>query len=255
MVPAYGEIDHIAPIEGAFDVILLSVKMYDIAQVAEQCAPLLAPRGILITLQNGVEAPDLVAGVVARHQVFAGAAYASAHVEEPGVIRHMGPVGALMVGPWGEGELSCAQAFAALMDKAGLSAQVREGIERPLWEKFIFFSAVSGLCGLTRQSLGGLRQDPVIADVLARAVTETAAVARAAGIVLADTVVADTLKTIDEKPAALKPSLLVDLEKGRRLEVDWIAGAVHRLGAKYGVETPVHSCVYAGLKPFSLGAL
>jgi 2-dehydropantoate 2-reductase len=141
------------------------------------------------------------------------------------------------------------------MDKAGLSAQVREGIERPLWEKFIFFSAVSGLCGLTRQSLGGLRQDPVIADVLARAVTETAAVARAAGIVLADTVVADTLKTIDEKPAALKPSLLVDLEKGRRLEVDWIAGAVHRLGAKYGVETPVHSCVYAGLKPFSLGAL
>jgi 2-dehydropantoate 2-reductase len=72
---------------------------------------------------------------------------------------------------------------------------------------------------------------------------------------LADTVVADTLKTIDEKPAALKPSLLVDLEKGRRLEVDWIAGAVHRLGAKYGVETPVHSCVYAGLKPFSLGAL
>jgi 2-dehydropantoate 2-reductase len=253
-IPAYGELDHIAPTEGAFDVILLSVKMYDIAPVAEQCAPLLAPRGIIITLQNGVEAPDLVAEVVARHQVFAGAAYASAHVEGPGVIRHMGPVGALLFGPWGQGDLSGAQAFAACMDNAGLSVQVHEDIKRPLWEKFIFFSAVSGLCGLTRQTLGALRQDPVIAEVLARAVAETAAVARATGIVLAETVVADTLNTIAEKPAALKPSLLVDLEKGRRLEVDWIAGAVHRLGGALGVETPVHSCLYAGLKPFSQGA-
>lgn len=256
-LPAYGGLEQIDPAAGGFDVILLGVKMYDIAQVAAQCSPLLAPKGIVITLQNGVEAPDLVAGAAAKDQVFAGAAYASAHVEGPGVIRHMGPVGALFFGPWGQGDQTSAKAFSALMGKAGLSVQAQDQhqIQQRLWEKFIFFSAVSGLCGLTRQPLGAVRGDPVSSQVLVHALTETAAVARAAGIPLADGVIDDTLKAIADKPAALKPSLLVDLEKGRRLEVDWIAGAVHRLGALYGVETPVQSCIYAGLRPFSQGAL
>ena len=49
--------------------------------------------------------------------------------------------------------------------------------------------------------------------------------------------------------APIKASLAVDLEHGRRLEVEWLSGAVHRLGAQMRVPTPIHSTVYAALRP------
>ena len=58
---------------------------------------------------------------------------------------------------------------------------------------------------------------------------------------------------IETNPAEGKSSLLVDLERGRVLELDGLSGAVHRLGQKYQVPTPATSAVYAALKPFRLG--
>ncbi len=240
-----------------FDVVLLAVKMYDIAAVMAECGPALSHNGLVITLQNGVEAADLVAGVVDRQHVYPAAAYASAHVESPGVIRHMGPVGKLIFGPLSDQPTDTneqtARAFAALCNQAGLDATLSRTIRRPLWEKFIFFSAVSGLCALTRQALGAVRDNPISATVLDHAISEAIAVARSQGAPLAETIKADTLATIAAKPDLLKPSLLVDLEKGRRLEVDWIAGTLHRLGAEKSIPTPTHSCIYAALTPFSKG--
>ena len=54
--------------------------------------------------------------------------------------------------------------------------------------------------------------------------------------------------------APIKASLAVDLERGRRLEVEWLSGAVHRLGAEAGVPTPIHSTIYAALRPHRDGA-
>jgi ketopantoate reductase len=62
------------------------------------------------------------------------------------------------------------------------------------------------------------------------------------------------LAFIDNNPPNGKSSQLIDLERGRRLELDGLSGAVIRLGRQTGVPTPVHSTVYAALKPFMDGA-
>jgi 2-dehydropantoate 2-reductase len=53
--------------------------------------------------------------------------------------------------------------------------------------------------------------------------------------------------------AGLKASMLHDLERGSRLEVEWLNGAVARLGRELGVSTPVNRCIAVALRPYADG--
>lgn len=123
-----------------------------------------------------------------------------------------------------------------------------------LWSKFVLLSANSGLTALTRQTAGEIRSDPVMRAAFLAAIGESAAVGRALGVALpAD--IEDRCVTWLDTNAPIKASLLVDLERGRPLEVPWLSGAVHRLGAKAGVPTPTHTAIYAALRPFAEGTV
>lgn len=246
---------HEAPHEaGPADVILLCVKLYDTTSALEACRSVMTDTTIVATLQNGVEGIDQIASSLGARHAYAGAAYVSARVEEPGVVRHVGAGARLEFGGLRDDLRIPAQRFVEVCRRAGLDTNPTPDVVRTLWEKFTFFSATSGLTALTRQPLGQVRDDPVAAPLLHAAVHEAAAVARALGVAVSPDLEAATIATIAGKSAQLKPSLLVDLERGRRLEVDWISGAIHRLGAQHGVPTPVQSCVFAALRPFSDGA-
>lgn len=245
---------HEAPREaGPADVILLCVKLYDTASALDACRSVMTDTTIVATLQNGVDGLDQIASSLGARHAFAGAAYVSARIEEPGVVRHVGAAARLEFGGLRDDLRVPAQRFVELCRRAGLGTEPTPDIIRTLWEKFTFFSATSGLTALTRQPLGAVRDDPVAAPLLHAAVHEAAAVARALGVAVGPDLEATTIATVTGKSAQLKPSLLVDLERGKRLEVDWISGAIHRLGARHGVPTPVQSCVFAALKPFSGG--
>jgi 2-dehydropantoate 2-reductase len=45
-----------------------------------------------------------------------------------------------------------------------------------------------------------------------------------------------------------------DLERGNRIELDWLSGKVAALGDKYGIDTPASDEVVAKLKPYRMGA-
>jgi 2-dehydropantoate 2-reductase len=107
---------------------------------------------------------------------------------------------------------------------------------------------------MTRQAIGPIRDDPDGRRLLSDAVAEVAAVAKARGVDLGPDAVERTMKGIDAVPPTMKASMLFDLERGNRLEVEWLSGAVWRLGREAGIETPVHRVAYAALKPFAQGA-
>ena len=77
--------------------------------------------------------------------------------------------------------------------------------------------------------------------------------ARARGVNLEADIVAKQIKLAEAFPPDVKASLLQDLEAGKRLEVAYLSGTVSRMGAELGVPTPVHSTIYAALKPFADG--
>lgn len=241
---------------GAVDAVLFCVKLYDTEAAARALAPLLGPETFVLTVQNGVESAARIARVIGEGRTLAGAAYFPANISGPGEIAYIGRIEGkphIAFGEPGAGPSERAHALADTCRGAGIDAEVFEDTESMIWEKFCLIAGTSASTALTRQTVGVVRSDPDIRWMLAEAIAEAARVARGLGIALAHDVETTTLAFIDNNPPNGKSSQLVDLERGRRLELDGLSGAVVRLGREANVPTPVHATVYAALKPFVHG--
>tara|TARA_Y100001934_G_scaffold149850_1_gene179799 strand:+ start:1661 stop:2575 length:915 start_codon:yes stop_codon:yes gene_type:complete len=234
------------------DAVLLCVKLYDVEASAKQIAPLLGPKSIVVTTQNGVEAPEIVNSVIGAGRTLAAATYISATIIEPGAIRRNNDLTHIEIGELDGPASARVDALVEVFKAAGLDARPSDDTAALLWSKFVLLAANSGMTSLIRQDTGVLRDDPVIREAHTAALAEVAAVGRALDVKLADDIEQRCLEWLDQN-APIKPSLLVDLEAGKRLEVGWLSGAVHRLGKKAGVPTPTHTAIYAALRPFENG--
>ena len=237
---------------GTADVVFLTVKMYDVDTAATQLRPLLAPGTLVVTLQNGVEATDMVARRVGREHVAGGVAYVAAVIAEPGLIRHTA-LDALIVGEL-DGAMS--PRLIALRDAAsaaGFTFTASEDIRVDLWSKFVRLSVFSSMTAATRSPLGVLRAQPALFALVEAAVDEAFAVGRAHGVALGPRVRDEVFAMYRSMPPQAKSSMLEDLERGRRLELPWLDGAVVRLGRDAGVPTPVHETIEKLLLPFVPG--
>lgn len=238
---------------GVVDVVLLTVKMYDLDAAARMVAPFIAPHTVVVTLQNGVEATDIVSQHVGREHIAGGAAYIAAVIAEPGVIRHT----SLDMLIFGELDRRRSERLVALEQaclRAGFNARVSDDIQIDLWAKFSRLSVFSGMTAVTRSPMGVLRSDPELLAMLVAACEETIAVGRACNVALPDQLIDEILQMVQTLPYHAKASMLEDLERGRRLELPWLSGAVVRLGASVGVATPIHSFIATVLKPHVNGA-
>jgi 2-dehydropantoate 2-reductase len=103
--------------------------------------------------------------------------------------------------------------------------------------------------------LGPILKDPDTRAFFHNLMREVVAVGRAQGVPLPPDYADDRMKFAEASPAGFKASLLHDLERGNRLEVDWLAGKVVELGRALGVPTPANEAVYAVLKLHRMGHL
>ena len=242
---------------GPVDIILFCVKLYDTESAARALVPLLGPKTFVVTVQNGVESAARIGQIIGAGRTLAGAAYFPANIAAPGEIAYVGRIEGkphIAFGEPGDGPSERAHEFAGICRAAGIDTEVFDDTESMIWEKFCLIAGTSAATALTRQTVGVVRSDPDTRWMLREAIAEAACVGHRLGIALPDDVESRTLAFIDNNPPNGKSSQLIDLERGRRLELDGLSGAVIRLGRQTGVPTPVHSTVYAALKPFMDGA-
>jgi 2-dehydropantoate 2-reductase len=243
------------PAEGGRpDAILMCTKLADLEAAARQIAPL-SDGALVVTLQNGVDAPSIVGRHVSAARIAPGVAHIAATIKAPGVIAHTGTMAKLRVGTVPGGPpVEEIDALVAAGRACGIDIERVDDVERTLWEKFVFLVALSGLTCLSRQPIGVVRDDPDLRATLLAAMTEVAAVGRARGGALPADVAERQLAFVDALPPQMRSSMLNDLAAGRRLEAPWLAGAVVRMAAEACVEAPVNRTVYAALKPYLDGA-
>jgi 2-dehydropantoate 2-reductase len=238
---------------GIADVVFVTVKMYDLESAAQSLAPLIGDNTVVITFQNGVEAVDIVRRHVGAEHVAGGVAYIAAVIDQPGLIRHTSMDSLIFGAGSGPGwPLRNRDVLAALETaclRAGFSGRVSSEIEIDLWAKFARLSVFSGMTAVTRSTLGILRDDPDLFAMLKAATEETIAVGRARGVRLPDSLMGEIVQMVMSLPHHAKASMLEDLERGKRLELPWLSGAVVRLGKEAGVPTPIHSFITTVLKP------
>lgn len=233
---------------GPVDVVLFCVKLWDVDIAAEACKPLIGPDTAVICFQNGVDAEDRVAAVLGERHAVGGVAAIAALIEEPGVIRHTGTMAWLKYGEPNGGASPRLEAFDAACKKAGFEASVSPDITADIWRKFAFLAPLAGTTAATRMPIGPILADPDARRLFADLIAETVAVGRARGARLEDGIEDKQVAFAEGLPGEMKASMLGDLERGNRLELEWLTGAVVRLGRELGVPTPVSDTVYAVLK-------
>ena len=237
---------------GPADVVFLTVKMYDVDTAASALRPLVGPDTLVVTLQNGVEATDMVARRIGRAHVAGGVAYVAAVIAEPGLIRHTA-LDALIVGELDGAMSPRLLALRDAVSTAGFSFTASPDIRVDLWSKFVRLSVFSGMTSVMRSPVGVLRAHPPLLEMMAAAVDEALAVGRAQGVQLGDGVKDEVFAMFRGVPPQAKSSMLEDLERGRPLELPWLSGAVVRLGREAGVATPVHATIETLLAPLVHG--
>ncbi|NQV60356.1 MAG: 2-dehydropantoate 2-reductase [Alphaproteobacteria bacterium] len=238
---------------GPVDLVLLGVKLYDVAAAITASLPLLGPETGVISLQNGVEAPTMIAEIAGTVHAIPGVALINGEIIEPGVIQHNAMNG-LTVGEIDGRASGRLERLVALGRKGGLNVTLSPDIRLELWRKLLLLTPMAGLSAMTRVPMARLRETPATWRLAAPAMAEVVAVAQAEGVGLAEADIENTLAFVQGMAPTWQASLTVDLERGKRLELDWLHGSICRLGEKHGIATPFHRVVLGALMPHANGA-
>jgi 2-dehydropantoate 2-reductase len=237
---------------GPAEAVLLAVKAWQVAEVAPRLAPLLSPGGVVVPLQNGVEAADQLAAVLGPEAVAGGVIRVLAWIEGPGAIRHVGLPPDIIMGERGgrlPGRSPRLEALAAALVGGGVEAKISPDVERDVWEKFLIIDPWSAISTASRAPIGALRTLPETRALHRAALEEVAAVARARGVGLPPDAVASAEAFLDGVAPEGTTSMQRDVGSGKPSELEDQIGAVRRLGRQVGVPTPVHDALYAVLLP------
>lgn len=241
---------------GPVDLVLVSVKAYDNATALPLLKPMMGPGTAVLTLQNGVDSVNDVAAVVGDGPVLGGTTYVATALEGPGLIVQTGVHRSIIFGEvFGDRSRISprVQEIADIFATADIQVTPVADARVPIWDKFVYLVAFSGFTGAARLAIGHIWKYPQVQEMFYATSREIAAIAKAEGV----TISADrfeTLKTyMDNIPPTTRSSLLIDLEQGKRIEVEALQGAAVRRAQKLGVPVPITSTLYAVLKAWESG--
>ncbi len=241
---------------GRVDVVLFAVKTYDSEAALPMLGALCGPSTVVLTLQNGVDSVDQVAAEVGEGRVLAGPTYIATALAEPGVIVQTGTHRRIVFGEVFGDRQSVSDRAARLctvLSDADIQAEAVPDGRVPLWEKFIYLAPFAAFTGAARQPVGGLWSQPGFRDVFVRALAEVEALARAEGVRVSPTVKEEIVRYVDSVPATMRSSLLIDLQQGKKIEVEALLGSVVRRGRAAGIAPPMMLALYSVLKPYEHG--
>jgi 2-dehydropantoate 2-reductase len=241
---------------GQVDVVIVSVKAYDNATALPMLTPMIGPDTVVLTLQNGVDSVDDVAAVAGEGHVLGGTTYVATALEAPGLIVQTGVHRSIIFGEvFGDRSRISprVQAVADILATADIQVTPVADARVPIWDKFVYLVAFSGFTGATRLAIGHLWKLPHVQEMFYATSREIAAIAAAEGVTISANRF-DTLKEyMDNIPFSTRSSLLIDLEQGKRIEVEALQGAAVRRARKLGVPVPITATLYAVLKPWESG--
>jgi 2-dehydropantoate 2-reductase len=243
---------------GHVDVAIVSVKAYDNATALPMLKPLIGPETVVLTLQNGVDSVDDCAAIAGQAHVLGGTTYVATALEGPGLIVQTGVHRSIIFGEvFGNRSRITprVQALAEALAAADIQVTAVPDARVPIWDKFVYLAAFAGFTGASRLAIGHIWTHPHVREMFYACCREIAAIAKAEGV----TISPNRFETLEEYmtniPPTTRSSLLIDLEQGKRIEVEALQGAAVRRAQKLGVPVPITSTLYALLKPWENGPI
>lgn len=229
---------------GDADLILFCVKNYDLEAAATAVIPC---GGVVLTLQNGVEAPSAVRSIV-DDRVLAGTTGIVADLPEPGHVHVVSSYAWIRFGePDGGGVSERVERLHGWLSVEGIEPISQGDVRIALWQKMSLMCGMAGLTTLHQRPMGEILRDPGLRRSFETLLGECEAVARATGIELPADFLEERIAYAERIDPAAMSSMSRDFARGRRIELETFNGAVARMGAELGVPVPENTVVYEGI--------
>jgi 2-dehydropantoate 2-reductase len=232
-----------------FDLILLSVKGYDAEAAIEALRPAVRPGVAVLTLLNGVDAPEQLAQAFGGEQVLAGTTTVNAAIVEPGVVLDRGVPTRTTLAEYSGALSPRLTAIGQAMDAASNEVVLSQDPAVTVWQKFVLLAPHGTITAATGLPIGQIRSLDEGMALYRQLVHETVAVARACAVSLPAEIAGTTLNFIQHTmPPTAISSMALDFERRRRVELEQITGAIIRRSQATGVPVPGFAPLYATLK-------
>ncbi|MDD1743148.1 MAG: 2-dehydropantoate 2-reductase [Methanomassiliicoccales archaeon] len=234
------------------DVIFVTVKAYDTKAALDALATISREARMVLSLQNGLTNLKQFRSALPDKAVM-GVTSMGATLVGPGLVRYAGK-GETVFGTLGDDRLLSIEA-AVLFREAGLMARSDSNIERELWMKGIVNASINPLTAILRCRNGELLEDEDVLAVANQACSEGVAVAEGIGVSLPEGDPFTKVREVMRDTAQNKSSMLQDLEKGKRTEIEEITGEIVRTAGSLDVSVPVNHTLLALVKHLERQAL
>lgn len=231
------------------DLVIFAIKSWQIEQVSKDILQYTNNNTLFLPLQNGANNTETLNSVLPKEQVLSGLCRMISFIKSPGVISNPDIPPSFLFGEQDNTPTSRVEAILQVFKEAGLNANIPENIQVAIWQKFLFITTVSAIGGLTRASIGTMRDSAYIKDLMLKTAQEVYAVAHAKGIPLPENTIDKAFAAIARQAPETTASTQRDLMEGKPSELENFNGYIVKEGKKLGIPTPVNEMIYELLLP------
>jgi 2-dehydropantoate 2-reductase len=225
---------------GQADLIIICVKSYDTKEAVMQAKALVNDNTRVLTLQNGIGNIEIISEIVGSEKVIGGVTNLGATLLEVGKVRHAGH-GESVLGRI-DGRIPVElRSLREIFNKVGLETRISRDIKGLLWSKLIINVGINALTAITRLNNGKLMEFEGTRKILREAVTEATRIAKRKRIKLIYDDPLAKVEAVCEATATNVSSMLQDVLKKKRTEIDFINGVIVRQAQELGIPAPVNS--------------
>jgi 2-dehydropantoate 2-reductase len=223
---------------GPVDLVLVGLKTFANGRYAELIAPLLGAGTQILTLQNGLGNEETLAGLFGAGRIIGGVAFLCSNRGEPGEVHHLG-AGRIILGEFSLCDPGRVEELAAIFVQAGVDCRTTDDLRHARWEKLIWNIPFNGLCALLLQTVDRLLAVPATRALVRELMLEVIRAANAQGLsrVIPEGY-AESMLEFTDNMGVYKPSMQIDREEGRQLEIAAIFRAPLEFAAAQGGEMP-----------------
>ncbi len=232
---------------GIFDLVIIAVKSYHTPSAAKAAKNLCGKEGYVLSLQNGLGNLEILSEVVGEDRVLGGVTEQAAILKSPGVVIHTAE-GTTYIGSKQKKQPAVLRQVRELFNRCGIRTRLSKDINSAIWSKLVVNAGINALTALLKIRNGDILRFDSARKLMQMAVSEAERVAKRKRVRLSFDSAVDKTEAVCRATGGNISSMLQDVLQKKRTEVEYINGAIFRLGQNLNIPTPVNFMLFELVK-------
>ena len=233
------------------DVVLLTTKSFDTENAMQELQPIISDDSVVISLQNGIGNEEIIAKCVGEEHTMGGMVITGFEISKPGEVEVTVSADTTKIGELNNKITPRLREIVAIFNEAGIPSDALDNIRMHIWAKALYSAALNPLSAIFRVEYGKL-SNPHSFAIIEALIHEAFEVAETEKIELFWNSAEEYLDYLrrEQIPRTEKhrSSMLNDIERGKKTEIDFLNGVFVALGKKHNIPTPVNETILRVIK-------